>query len=211
MTRNTLRKTHNEWGCTVNFSEFRAATELVGMLLADPRSLTLLLLLLAASICDLRTRRIPNLLTFGGAVLALMFSFAAPHHGGGPLWALGGLGTGLALMLPLYVLHAMGAGDVKLMAMTGAFLGPDGAWHAVVFVFIAGGIAAVTYALWHRMAAKLIRNVQQTTQLLLMTVAAGILPDARAASAQSVGKLPYGVSIALGTTAFLVARQFAWI
>ncbi|GGH50756.1 pilus assembly-related outer membrane protein [Comamonas phosphati] len=196
----------------MDFTEFRAAAELAGMLLTDPRSLILLLLLLAAAICDLRSHRIPNLLTFGGTAVALLYSLAVPqHHGGGLLWALGGLGLGLALMLPLYLLRAMGAGDVKLMAMAGAFLGPDGTWQAVIFVFIAGGITAMAYALWHRVTAKLLRNTLQATELLFVTIAAGIRPDARASTAQSVGKLPYGVSIALGTAAFLVARQFTWV
>lgn len=195
----------------MEFSEIRAAAELVGMLLADPRSLTLLLLLLAAAVCDLRTRRIPNRLTFGGATAGLLFSLAAPHHGGGLLWALGGLGLGLALMLPLYLLRALGGGDVKLMAMSGAFLGPEGTWQAVLFVFVVGGVLAMAYALWHRVVGRLLRNTLKTVQILSMTVAAGMRPDARASSSQSVGSLPYGVSIALGTAAFLVARQFTWV
>jgi len=192
-------------------SELRAAAELVGMLFAEPRSLTLLALLLAAAICDLRTRRIPNRLTFGGATAALLLSLAAPHHGGGLLWALGGLALGLVLMLPLYLLRALGGGDVKLMAMAGAFLGPEGSWQAVIFVFVVGGMLAMVYALWHRVVGKLLRNALKTVQLLFMTVAAGIRPDARVSAAQSVGSLPYGVSIALGTAAFLVARQFTWV
>ncbi len=195
----------------MELSELRAAAELVGTLFTEPRSLILLLLLLAAAIFDLRTRRIPNRLTFGGTTVALLYSLVAPPHSGGLLWALGGLGLGLVLMLPLYLLRAMGAGDVKLMAMAGAFLGPEGTWQAVIFVFIVGGILAVVYALWHRVVGKLLRNTLQTVQLLFMTVAAGIRPDARASSTQSVGRLPYGVSIALGTTAFLVARQFLWV
>lgn len=196
----------------MDFSELRAGAELVGALLTEPRSLLLLLLLLAAAICDLRSRRIPNALTFGGAAIALLYSLTSScHHGGGFFWALGGMCLGLVLMLPLYLLRAMGAGDVKLMAMAGAFLGPDGAWHAVVFVFIAGGIAALVYALWHRAARKLLHNTRQTTQLLFISVAAGIRPDARTSSAPSVGTLPYGVSIALGTASFLVARQFTWV
>lgn len=195
----------------MELSELRAAAELVGTLFAEPRSLTLLLLLLAAAICDLRTRRIPNWLTFGGTTAALLYSLVAPAHSGGLLWALGGLGIGLALMLPLYLLRAMGAGDVKLMAMAGSFIGPEGAWEAVIFVFIVGGLLAVVYALWHRVMGKLLRNTEQTVQLFFMTVAAGMRPDARASTAQSIGSLPYGVSIALGTAAFLVARQFNWV
>jgi prepilin peptidase CpaA len=94
----------------MDFSELRAGAELVGALLTEPRSLLLLLLLLAAAICDLRTRRIPNALTFGGAATALLYSLTTSHHGGGFFWALGGMGLGLVLMLPLYLLRAMGAG-----------------------------------------------------------------------------------------------------
>lgn len=193
-------------------SELSAASELMAGLFTEPRSLVLLLLLLAASISDLRTRRIPNRLTFGGIALALLYGLLAPHpHGGGFFWALGGMALGLAMMLPLYLLHAMGGGDVKLMAMVGSFIGPEATWQAVIFVFITGGVAAIGYALWHRMAGKLLRNSAEAVQLLYINVAAGIAPDARASSAHSVGKLPYGVSIALGTLAFLVARQFTWV
>ena len=193
-------------------SELSAASELVAAVFTEPRSLILLLLLLAASICDLRTRRIPNRLTFGGAALALLYGLLAPHpHTGGFFSALGGMAVGLALMLPLYLLHALGAGDVKLMAMVGSFLGPAATCQVVIFVFITGGLAAISYALWHRMAGKLLRNSAEAVQLLYVNVAAGIRPDARSNSAHSVGTLPYGVSIALGTLAFLVARQFTWV
>lgn len=60
-------------------SELSAASELVAALFTEPRSLVLLLLLLAASICDLRTRRIPNRLTFSGTALALLYGLLAPH------------------------------------------------------------------------------------------------------------------------------------
>ncbi len=194
-------------------SELSAASELMAGLFTEPRTLMLLLLLLAASISDLRTRRIPNRLTFGGITLALLYGLLAHHHphSGGFFWALGGMALGLAMMLPLYLLHAMGGGDVKLMAMVGSFIGPEATWQAVIFIFITGGVAAISYALWHRMAGKLLRNSAEAVQLLYINVAAGIAPDARSSSAHSVGKLPYGVSIALGTLAFLVARQFTWV
>jgi prepilin peptidase CpaA len=158
-------------------SELSAASELVAAVFTEPRSLILLLLLLAASISDLRTRRIPNRLTFGGITLALLYGLLAHHpHSGGFFWALGGMALGLAMMLPLYLLHAMGAGDVKLMAMVGSFLGPEATWQAVIFVFITGGLAAISYALWHRMAGKLLRNSAEAVQLLYINVAAGIVP-----------------------------------
>jgi len=62
----------------MELSELRAATELVVMLFTEPRSLILLLLLLAATLCDLRTQRIPNVLTFGGTTVALLYGLASP-------------------------------------------------------------------------------------------------------------------------------------
>ena len=40
------------------------------------------------------------------------------------LWSLAGMGVGLISLLPLYAIGGMGAGDVKLMAGLGAWMGP---------------------------------------------------------------------------------------
>ena len=47
--------------------------------------------------------------------------------------------TGLALLLPLWLLRVMGAGDVKLMAAVGAVVGVPGVLYAVLWSFIFGG------------------------------------------------------------------------
>ena len=56
-----------------------------------------------------------------------------------------GLGIGLAMLMPLYVLGAMGAGDVKLLGVAGAFLGPAGAILAGLATFIIGGIYGLVW------------------------------------------------------------------
>ena len=171
----------------------------------------LLCLVCQAAASDLAWRRVPNVLVLAGLLLALALHWRL--GGGNALLgqALAGAGVGLLLFLPMYALGGMAAGDVKLMAMVGSFLGPAATCQVVIFVFITGGLAAISYALWHRMAGKLLRNSAEAVQLLYINVAAGIAPDARSSSAHSVGTLPYGVSIALGTLAFLVARQFTWV
>src|SRR3954453_2102749 len=81
----------------------------------------------AACMFDWRTRRIPNLLTFGGAAVAC--AFALTFHGlEGLAVALGGWGVGFVLLLPMFLLGGMGAGDVKLLACLGAWLGPHDAF-----------------------------------------------------------------------------------
>lgn len=179
-------------------------------LVTDPRSASLVTLLVVAGVIDFRTMRIPNWLTYGGAVFGLLFNAVVPAPvQPGVLWALGGLALGLVLLLPLYALRVMGAGDVKLMAMVGAFLGVSATLNAVVFTFIAGGAAALVFALWHRALGRMAVNVRELVQWMAFAAAAGLRPAA-AAPAASVGKLPYGISICVGTIASLVATQLGY-
>jgi prepilin peptidase CpaA len=131
------------------------------------------------------------------------------QHGftGGFLLALAGLGTGLALLLPLYALRIMGAGDVKLMAAVGAFLGLPDVLFAIVWSFIAGGVAAIAFALYHRSSRRMAANVAAIVQWMAFAAMAGVRPAPELAGRRaSIGKLPYAVSIAAGTTGWLLAR-----
>ena len=99
------------------------------------------LLGLAASVEDLRTRRIPNWVTLGGAVAGIVCAASTGWRGLG--MALTGAAVGFLVMWPLHRCGAMGGGDVKLMAAFGTLLGPAGILAAAVFGAIAGAIWAV--------------------------------------------------------------------
>ncbi len=105
--------------------------------------------LVVATVVDLRTRRIPNVLTgtMAGAGLGLAaFGVGSLSVGA----ALLGCFIGLLLMLPGHALGATGAGDVKLMAAVGSLLGPLVVVNAVLFTAVAGGVLAVTVAIQRR-------------------------------------------------------------
>jgi prepilin peptidase CpaA len=98
-----------------------------------------------ATVVDLRTRRIPNVLT--GAMAGAGFGLAIFGWGGISVGAaLLGCVVGLVLMLPGHALGATGAGDVKLMAAVGSLLGPLVVVNAVLFTAVAGGVLAVAVA-----------------------------------------------------------------
>jgi prepilin peptidase CpaA len=101
---------------------------------------------LGASAIDIRWRRIPNILTFGAAAAGLVFHVAADGlHGAG--FSAGGWATGLVLFLPWFVLGGMGAGDVKLVAALGAWLGAATTLWVALYSAIAGGVLALIVAL----------------------------------------------------------------
>jgi leader peptidase (prepilin peptidase) / N-methyltransferase len=90
-----------------------------------------LTLLLGIGVTDARTYTIPDAFSLGGLALGLALAFTP--GGIDPMRAALGAATGLGLLWALGTLGewafrrpALGAGDVKMMAMAGAFVGPLG-------------------------------------------------------------------------------------
>lgn len=168
----------------------------------------LLALLVLAAWHDIRHFRIPNLLTFGGALLGLAAALLLPD-GRGLGWSLAGWGVGLLILLPLYALGAMGAGDVKLLAMAGAFAGPVGAVLIGLYTVLAGGLLALAVAVGGGRLRQALRNLRALvlegavpsvpvdSELRLKPAAGGPALEEGLA-----GRLPYGVAILLGGLAW---------
>lgn len=156
------------------------------------RDVLLLALCAGASYTDLRSRRIPDLLTYPTMVVALVLAFA-----GAGLPGLLGAATGLlvcGMVLGLVAMAGgMGGGDVKLMAAVGALLGvPDCLW-GLLYAALLGGALAVGMALWKGDLRRALGNIGSWTW--------GVVKMAKDRPALGQGAplyVPYGVAIALG-------------
>jgi len=174
-------------------------------------ALALAVLLLAAVVMDLRSRRIPNRLVLAGLALAGVSHAAALLSGAAPLagpawWApLAGLLTAGLALLPLHLLRACGAGDVKLMAMAGAFLGAPAALRAVLFTLLAGGVLSLFYMMGRGVAAQAFANLRFMLTDWLLRMRIGGQGIALAPLATTAARLPYGVAISAGTLIVLLS------
>ena len=149
---------------------------------------------------DVATRRIPNVLTFGAAALALLYyAFTSGLSGLG--WATAGWLVGAAVFFPFFALGGMGAGDVKLVAALGAWLGPMGAVKVAIAAAIAGGAVAAIVMLRQRYVGAAVQNLR-----LLLTHwgvhGLSALPELTLASGQGP-RLAYAVPILIGTVGVL--------
>jgi prepilin peptidase CpaA len=158
---------------------------------------------LIACVTDVRERRIPNVLTFGAAGAALVL------HGWFAGWsgvgmALGGWAAGCALFLPFFLLGGMGAGDVKLVAALGAWLGPrDVVWLAL-YASMAGGLFAIVISLVNGYLMTALRNVRN---LFVFWWLVGPKPMPALTLERGDGpRLAYAVPIFIGTVATLWLR-----
>ena len=171
--------------------------------------LIVLWLVAQAAVTYLALRKIPNILIVSGLALAL-----ALHWLTGPPWAplthwLAGTLTGFFLLLPLYLLRGMAAGDVKLMAMVGGFLGPDAALQVAVLTYLLGAPLALATLLWQgwrrgdslATVRQLGRNLWRLLPPVLARLVGLPLAAVPASGFVSVGGMPYGVAIALATVA----------
>ena len=124
--------------------------------------------LVAAAAIDLRTRRVPNVLTL--SLTAAGLGCAAAGVGSVSFRsAVLAFFVGLALMLPGYVFGATGAGDVKLLAAAGTLLGVPHVVTAFLYAAIAGGAMALVIAVQRRSLAS---TVSRTRQLVLANAGA---------------------------------------
>jgi prepilin peptidase CpaA len=151
----------------------------------------LVALLAIASVSDVRSRRIPNVLVGVVALLGLVFSVLMVPPDVGVVRALVGLGIGFGLWIPFYALGMLGAGDVKLFAAASCWLAPSQVFAAAILSAMAGGVLSVIgLVLAHGLGLTSFRLVHVMRDPKLLATPLSV-PAGRPT-------LPYGLAMALG-------------
>jgi prepilin peptidase CpaA len=156
-----------------------------------------------ACVFDIRTRRIPNALTFSAALAGLLFHFSKTGVDGAQ-FAAGGWVVGLLLLLPYFALGGMGGGDVKLVAALGAWLGPANAFSLSIYAGIAGGAIGLIVAVTHGYLRTALANVR--TMFTYWTLVGITSVPGLTLESSSAPRVAYAIPIFVGTVVTLWLR-----
>jgi prepilin peptidase CpaA len=162
----------------------------------NPAQIAAIVVVVLACVPDVWSRRIPNALTFGAAAAAVAFHVATGGWSGVGNSLTGWL-VGAVLFFPMFALRGMGAGDVKLLAAVGAWLGPTQVFWVALITSMVGGVLGLIVALAHGYAAKAFRNVI-TLVMYWRVLGPRPLPSL---TIEGTGgpRLAYAIPIAIGT------------
>ncbi len=159
---------------------------------------------------DLKTGRIPNMITFPAMLLGLMLNtYYSGWHGLGT--SLAGLGLGILLLFIPFAIGGMGAGDVKLLAAVGALNGHLFTFRAFLYGAIAGGIMALAVACFKgKLGLSLMNTFTSLGNIGSSVLSATKTGRTRIGISSVTGKtniitsgisFPYGIAILAGTIA----------
>jgi prepilin peptidase CpaA len=153
---------------------------------------TFTLLLGIACISDLRSRRIPNAIVLALTLSGIGYSLATMAPLAALAYALGGLAVGFAVWVPFWLGRVLGAGDVKLAAAAGAWLGVRGVLEASLLAAVVGG----ALALWalSRRGGLATGATRFGAWVMASRVSGRIAPELTPRER----RIPYGVAIAAG-------------
>jgi prepilin peptidase CpaA len=147
----------------------------------------------AATLHDVRTRRIPNWVALGGVVAALALRAAMGR--GELIDGLVGAALGLSIGLLLFALRLFGGGDGKLLMAVGAFLGPRPFLSALLVIALVGGVLGLFEAARRGVLAAVIRRTGRRLLTVFAPGRAGFEPVAVTPEGFTV---PYGLAIGVG-------------
>jgi prepilin peptidase CpaA len=179
-----------------------------------------LIVVAVATFTDLRRRRVPNWLVLPFLLIGIVVSpWRHDWNGiGRGLWqgysrnfgwhglgqSMAGMGLGLVIFGILFWLGGMGAGDLKLVAAIGAWIGPIQLFVALVMTGLAGGIMVLCWAVFGGFFKELFTGVGD---LVFGWKQRGMRIDQEMTLANPLKrKMPYAPAIAIGTLMSFFAR-----
>lgn len=157
--------------------------------------------LVVAAVIDGYKLKVPNWLTFS-LILSGWAASGISYGWAGLGWSLAGTAVGLALLLPAYAIGGMGAGDVKLLAGVGAWVGTMITLYAFCVSALVGGLIALAMVVYRRAWTHHYYQFLTIWHEMVTIRDPGQLSTIAAERKSTMLLLPYGIPLAIGTIAY---------
>jgi len=167
-------------------------------------NLLLLVILIICGYTDLKERRILNIVVLPAILIALLFHLAQGGFAGAIFWGKGTL-AGLALLFIPFALGGLGAGDVKLLGVVGAFKGAGFVLMAFLYAAILGGIFALFLLIKKKRLKKTLCHIGNAFKVFCLSRFR--IFNLAHLEQERIIAIPYGVAIALGAIVCLVGER----
>ena len=173
--------------------------------------------MIVAAVIDGWKLKVPNWLTFplivSGWLFGLCHNFGwLEGTGDGGIGAsLAGTALGFALLLPVYAIGGMGAGDVKMQmgfgAWVAAFFGLGAGLWVIFYAFclatVIGGVLALAMIMIRGQYRRNAANTKEIVGDLLKSSGIGEVADKAAQRKPRMHLLPYGIPLCIGFITYL--------
>jgi prepilin peptidase CpaA len=144
---------------------------------------------------DVRSGKVYNLLTYPAAALGLVLQTVLAGTEG-LVTGLGGLLAGLGILLIPYLLGFVGAGDVKLLAAVGTYVGPRDTASVMLYGAVLGGVLAILLLIRRR-------------ELVSMALQLAFAPRQTLGTATlEKGDFPFATTVPMGLLVVIAIQQF---
>ncbi|MFN8575684.1 MAG: prepilin peptidase [Candidatus Sericytochromatia bacterium] len=168
-----------------------------------PTYYILIIIISIALYTDATKYKIYNWLTFPSLFLGFIASF---FNGVGFFNSFIGFLIAFSISFAMYATKGIKAGDVKLMASIGAWLGNSLIITNLLYIFISGGILGILFALKN---GTLIPTLNKIYRFFFALFSSGM--DAKEEVRETINKpMPYGLAIFVGTILTLIYPNFVF-
>ncbi len=167
----------------------------------------LFVLAVLAAVWDLRTRRIPNWLVLAGLIAGFVLNSVLFRLDGLKTAGLGML-VAFAIYFVLYLLHAMGAGDVKLMAAVGSLVGVQEWFRIFLAAVIIGAVAGLILALSKGRLRRTFFNVGFIVSEISHLRPPHLKREDLDVKSEKALRMPHGAAIAAGVFIVVGSQSF---
>jgi len=157
-----------------------------------------------ATITDVRTRRVPNWLTFPTIVLAL--AVAGTRGVGSLFYALALILVALACGVVLHGIGLLGGGDVKLLMGISVLVGLPNCLPLLLYTALAGGVLALCVSVCSGRLVDVCKRVAHSFSVMVLTKSVSAGRDSIGVT--SGERLPYAIAIAAGFGLLVLSKSY---